>query len=69
MLHCVDFDHALDKRGRTLHGLHICGGGIDNWLIGQIDALKFEAVADWGGQNRESDIFACMQGAASKAGG
>ena len=69
MLHCVDFDHALDKRGRALHSLHICGSGIDNWLIGQIDTLKFEAVADWCGQNRESDIFACMQGAASEAGG
>jgi hypothetical protein len=65
----VDFDHALNKRGRALHSLHICGGGIDNRLIGQIDALKFEAVTDWCGQNRESDIFACMQGAASEAGG
>jgi hypothetical protein len=69
MLHCVNFDHALNKRGRALHGLHIGGSGIDNRLIGQIDALKFEAVADWCGQNRECDIFACVQGAASEAGG
>ena len=44
------------------------GHGVDDRLVRQIHALKFESMAGWCGQNRKGDIFARVESAASEAG-
>jgi hypothetical protein len=65
----VDFDGALDERGGALDGFHMDGSGIDDGLVGEVDALEFKAVPGWCGQDGDGDIFAGVEGASGEAGG
>ena len=67
MLDGVDFHRPLNKRGCTLDGLHMDRGSFDDWFIGEVDALEFEAVACGRGQNGECDILAGVEGASGEA--
>ena len=53
----VDLHRALGQGGGALDGLHLVHIGIDERLVGQIDAAELETVAFRGGFERERDLL------------
>ncbi len=68
VLYGVDADGALGKGGGALDGLDFGDAGVDEGLVGEVDAAEFEAVAFWGGLQCESDFCSGVEGGAFEGG-
>ena len=61
MLDRVDLHRAFGERGRALDRLDLVDIGIDEGLVGQVDAAKFEAMALGCGFEREGDLLSGVE--------
>lgn len=69
MLDRVDLDRAFGERGRALHRLDLVDIGIDEGLVGQVDAAKFEAMALGCGFEGKGDLLSGVERGSFESGG
>jgi hypothetical protein len=68
MLDGVNLYRAFSQSGGTLDGLNLIDIGVDEGLIGKIDAAEFEAVIFWGGFEGEGDFFSGVERSSFESG-
>ena len=68
MLDGVNLDGAFRESGGALDGLDLFHIGIDEGLVGQIDAAELESVTFRRGLEREGDLLAGVEGSAFEGG-
>ena len=66
MLDRMDFHHPLNERRGALDGFYMRGDRLDNRLVRQIHALKFESMARGRREDREGDVFSGVKSAAGE---
>ena len=65
----VDLDGAFGEGGGALDGLDLVDVGIDEGLVGDVDAAELEAVVFGGGLEGEADLASGVERGAFKGGG
>ena len=61
MLDGVDLHRTFGERGRALDGLDLVDIGIDEGLVGKVDAAKFEAMALGCGFEGKGDLLSGVE--------
>ena len=69
MLDGVDLHRAFGERGRALDGLDLVDIGIDEGLVGKVDAAKFEAMALGCGFEGKGDLLSGVERGSFEGGG
>lgn len=69
MLDGVYFDGAFCEGGGPFDSLHLFDIGVDEGLVGDVDAAEFEAMVFGGGFEGEGDFLSGVEGGAFKSGG
>ena len=64
----VDADGAFGKGGGAFDGLDFGDAGVDEGLVGEVNAAEFEAVAFGSGFKSEGDFFSGVEGGAFEGG-
>lgn len=64
----VDTHGAFGEGGGAFDGLDFRDAGVDEGLVGEIDAAELEAVAFGGGFQSEGDFFSGVEGGAFEGG-
>ena len=69
MIYRVDLHRAFGERGRAFDALDLVDIGIDEWLVGQVDAAEFEAMALGCGFEGEGDLLSGVERGSFEGGG
>ena len=65
----VNLDRTLGERRGPLHGLHIGDVSVDERLVVQINAAKFDSMPGRRGFHRQRDLLTGMEGGAGEGRG